>query len=896
MTEQQTPHGEIDWRRRVRDAFAPHGPDDDVIEELAQHARQAYDTARGEGESRTEAIRQVDVQIALWAGDAGLLRRRSTRLASVPPPSSGSRSWLDGAAQDVRYAARVVRRQAGFSLLVITIMALGIAAATTLFSVAYGVLLKPLAWPESDRLIVVKETRGGHRPRFNSFSNAAYRAWREAPSTLEAIAAWSPRILTLTGAGDPARIRVAAVTASLFDVLRVQPLVGNVFQEADERIQPPALVVLSERLWRERFSADPALIGRSIHLEGSMLRVVGVLPDHAAYPDRETLAWVPFHVAPATGNFLSMFEAIARLRPSVTAAQAASEGTARGQHVPDTAMTTMAIFGGTGPVEVAAVSLHDALTSDVRRPVFVLMAAVVLLLATAIANVASLQLARATARRRDMAIRAALGAGGARLTRQLLFESLILGCGGAFVGVALAVALHRALPSILPADFPRLTDVELGLPAIVFACAASVLGALTFGMAPALRARRLNLVESLSDDGAAPAGGRTRTGRARLAIMAGQVAVACILLVGASLFGRSFVKLLNADRGFDPANVLTARLQLPGFAYTPERRAEFVDRTIERLRAVPSVTAVTYSDGPPLGIFGGTAFMLDGRQVQASARTVTPGYFAGMGMRLLAGRDFTDEDVATNRAVFIVNRSFARQYLRSDPVGQRVSGWVREGRGDWEIIGLVDDVRHRGATEPGEPEIYRYRPRSGYRLSVSPTLIVRTAGDPTLLIPTLRAIVRQQDASVVLDSLMTMEDRLLTGLARPRLYAVLLGGFAALALIIAAAGLFGVLSYTVAQRSREIAMRTALGARPFDIVTLVVRQALIIAATGAAVGVPAAMAMAGTVRATLYGVSAMDPLTYVIVPMLLLAATLVACVIPARRASRLDPLRVLKAG
>jgi predicted permease len=901
----------MDWKQRIRLELSRTGtvPDEGILDELAHHARAMYDSARADGASLEEAAHRVELQIPVWAGDAPFLKHLPRRASAVlpspfdsPAPKSSLRagpslsSWLTGIVHDIRYALRLFRRQASFSLLVVIIMALGIGATTTLFSVTYGVLMKPLPWPDADRLVVVKETRGGNRPRFGSFSNAAYLAWREQASTIESIAAWSPSMVTLTGGGEAERIRVAAVTSSLFRVLGAQPLLGSFFTEDDERATPPGVVVLSERLWRQRFSADPAVVGRSIELEGRARTVVGVLPDPLAYPDRETLAWVPFHVRPATGNFLSMFDAIARLRLDASAAQAAAEGSARAGDVPDTAMTTMAIFGSNGPMEVSAAPLHEAVTGDVRRPLVVLLAAVVLLLVTAVANIASLQLARATARRREMAIRAALGAGGARVTRQLVIESLLLGLAGGAAGVALAVLLHRGLPPTLPADFPRLTDVGLGAPVIAFSFALCVIASVAFGVAPALRARRLNLVESLSDDGAAPAGRRTRTARVRLLIMAGQVAIASILLVGASLFGRSFIELLHADRGFDPSNVLTARLQLPNFAFSPERRAVLMAAVVEQLRAVPSVTFVTYSNSAPLGIVGGSAFTMDARQVQASSRDVDPGYFAAMGMRILSGRDFSDGDVASGRPVFVVNRTFARQYLSDRPVGQHVSVSFRDGPSQpWEIIAVVDDVRHRGVTEPGEPEIYRYRERQAGRVSFAPTLIARTSGDPESLAPTLRAIVGQQDNSVVVDSVMTMEDRLLTGLARPRLYAVLLAGFAGLALVIAAVGLFGVMSYTVAQRSRELAVRSALGARRWDIIRLVLREGLGLTVVGLAAGLLLSAWLTRTIAALLYGVSEHDLLTYATVPVVLLLAAAIACIVPARRASRLDPLQVLKA-
>ncbi|HJR58041.1 MAG TPA: ABC transporter permease [Vicinamibacterales bacterium] len=890
------------WRAEISAALAKagHDPDHDVLEELAQHAQAVYDAARADGASPADAATAVERQVAVWAGDAGALERRRRRIAPALPPPAASSSWIAGLAQDVRYSARLFRRQASFSLLVVGTMAAGIAATTLLFSVTYGVLMKPLPWPDADRLVRLKETRGGNPPRFNSFSNAAYLAWQTEPTSIDTIAAWSPRMFTLTGAGDPERIRAIAATASLFTALGARPIIGTVFDVQDETPQG-SVVVLSEGLWRQRFGADPAALGRLVQLDGQLYRIIGVLPDAAGYPDRETRVWVPLRVAPTTGNFLSMFEAVARLRPGVTAAQAAAEGTARGlaaPAAPDMEMVVRAIFGEGGAIQVSATPLRDALTAEVRRPLLVLLAAVGLLFAAATANVASLQLARATTRGREMAIRSALGAGGARVTRQLLIENLFLGLAGGVTGLAAAALLHRVLPAVLPPDFPRLAHLALDLPVAVFALAISIASGIAFGLLPARRARRLNLVESLSEDGMASvgAGRRSRTAQARALIMAGQVAIACVLLIGASLLGRSFLALLSADRGFDPSNVLTARLQLPRFAYSDERRAELVEALTARLRAVPGVQAVTYTDGPPLGIYGGTAFMLDSRQVQAASHTISPGYFAAMGIRIVDGRDFTDEDVATSRPVFIVNRAFARRYLSAEPVGQRVRGWVRKGRGHWEVIGVVDDVRHRGMTEPPELEVYLYREGGVRRVSAAPTFIVRTSGDPVALAPTLRALVRQQDASVVVDSVSTMEDRVMTSLARPRLYAILLGGFAGFAVMIAAVGLLGTLSYTVAQRSRELAVRAALGARPADLIRLVITQGLGVSAVGVAVGLAAGLLMGRAIATLLYDVRPSDALTFALVPVALLLVTIVASFVPALRASRIDPLRVLRTG
>ena len=419
------------------------------------------------------------------------------------------------------------------------------------------------------RLVLLNETRGGNPPRFGAFSNAAFHAWRDSPRTVEGLAAWSQRSATLTGSGDPERIRVVAASASLFQALGVTLLIGSPFTEADETAARGPVVVLSEHLWRQRFSADPGVLGRAVQLDGQAHTVVGVLADAAAFPDRTIRAWLPFRVPPVAGNSLSMFNAIAAVRSDSTPSQAAAEGTSRGRDVPDTAMTTTAIFGNNGAVGITATPMQAAVTADVRRPLMVLLAAVGLLLLAATANVASLQLARATTRRREMAIRAALGAAGGRAMRQLLVESLMLGLTGGAAGLLLASLLHRSLPSLLPADFPRATDLAFDSRVVAFALLASLVTSLLFGVLPALQVRRLDLVGALAEDGGGSAGPSRASGtaRIRLAIMAGQVAVACVLLVGASLLGRSFVRMLNVDRGYDPAGVLAARLSLPAAQY-----------------------------------------------------------------------------------------------------------------------------------------------------------------------------------------------------------------------------------------------------------------------------------------------------------------------------------------
>jgi len=750
------------------------------------------------------------------------------------PPPVTSASPLNGLAQDVRYAIRLLLRQRRYALVAILTMAVGIGATTTLFSVTYGVLMQPLPWKNAARVVVLKETRGGNAPRFGSFSDAAYLAWTEQASTIDGIAAWSERSATLTNAGDPERIRVNAASAGIFSVLGVRPLIGSLFTVRDET---SPVIVISEGLWRQRFGGDPQIVGRTVNLDGSSHVIIGVLPDDAGYPDQQVRAWVPFPVRPARDNSMSMFQALALLRPGTSPAQAAAEGTARGRFAADTGMTTMAIFGSNGPIEITAQPLRDALTADVRRPLIVLLVGVSLLLVTATANIAGLQLARATTRRREISIRAALGAGTARVTRQLLVESLIVSLAGGGAGLAVAWPLHRVLPSLLPPDFPRVAEISISATVIGFALLISVITGVLVGVLPALRVRRFDLIASLAEDSTAPVGGggRTGTARARMLIMAGQIAIACILLVNALLLGRSFSALLSIDRGYNPSGVVIGRVSMPASTHTPARRFGVLSQVLQRLSQTPGVSSAGFTSELPLTPGGSTAaFTLRSRagndgivQVQASPRIVSPRYFAAVGMRVTEGRGFSDDDTDTSAPVAVVNRAFARRYLGRQPIGATVPMGVgyQQEQEDATVIGVIDDARYLTAGNTTQPEIYYVFTQLGGGLPVSTvTLVARTTGDPAALMAPLRTAVRDADATLAAEAVTTLEDRMLRGLARPRLYAILLGGFAAFAVVVAAVGLFGVLSYTLAQRSRELAIRRALGATRVDIVRLVTGQ------------------------------------------------------------------------
>lgn len=516
-----------------------------------------------------------------------------------------------------------------------------------------------------------------------------------------------------------------------------------------------------------------------------------------------------------------------------------------------------------------------------------------------------------------MAVRTALGARTIHLTRQWLSESALVGVAGGLAGVAGAAVILRLLPAILPPDFPRMADVSLDWRAAASAAAATLLASLISGLVPALQSRRVDLAHSLAEDSIATVGGakRSSASRIRATIMVGQIAVACLLMVGAGLLVRSLTALINVDRGYDPHNLLTAQLPLPART-TFAQAAPMLEELQERLRAVPGVSEAAFGNALPLVSAGGMSGLTVPSprdpsvrlQIQTLHRTVSPAYFDAMGLRLIAGRRLTAGDTEGSPPALVVNRSFAAQYLGENPVGQRLNfrgpaaGPVGT-RGTWEVIGVVEDMKQGGLDRAGvlvptgdvnQPEMFSSYRHLGSSFADSVFLIVRTTGDPSTLAPTLRALIREHAPSLVLDSVMTMEDRLMASLAKPRTYAFVLAAFALFALAISGAGLFGVLSYGVAQRTREIGLRSALGARASDLVGLVLRQAVVITVAGLIIGVSAAACLATSLSRVIYGISPYDATSFVVGPILVAFVALMACVAPARRATAIDPLRALR--
>ena len=894
----------MDLQARLRAALITL--DDDVVEELAQHAAAIYASARAEGCDTDEAQRRVEDQIHVWASNPALLRRRPKRDAAIAPPSTASPGF-GAVLQDARYAWRLLKRQPAYAAVLIATMALGISATTVLGSVTYGVLLKPLPWAHAPRLVRLYETRQGSTRRMPALmTNASFLEWRNAPNTLDAIGAWSTSQMLVRGADRPERIRVAAVTPSLLTLLEAVPLIGRTFAPGDEEPGHVPTLLISHGWWQQRFGGRSDILGQTMGLNATTYTIVGVMPPEFAFPDRTTRAWVPLRVPPVvtpgrTGFSLSMFQAIGRLREGVTPAQAAAEGTARGRNAPPHATVAMAVYGSTGPAEVTAIPVLDALTGEVKPAILILLAAVILLLVTAAANAASLQLARATARRRELAIRAALGAGPGRLVRQTLIESLLLGLLGGVAGLALAALMHRALPTLLPSDFPRIADVAFDIRIQAFAVAVSIATGLGCGLLPAWHVRRADVVPALVEDSLAPVGGglRSRTARVRAAIMVGQVAIAAVLLIGSLLLCRSFYSMLHADLGYDATNVLTATMILPDGEFAPERRVQVAEDVVTRLRVIPGITRAAYTTATPFSnVIGLSSFPLRKRDgstqtAQSGSRYVSPGYFAALGQRVVEGREFTDRDAIDAANLVIVNREFSRRYLEGRALGWTILDDDDERPINRQIIGVVDDTVRQSVTDTAEPEMF-YLPQRQPIVHDQFSLVVRSDGDPLAIIGSVREAVRAAAPNAPLEGVTTMERKAAATLSRPRLYAVLLTTFAAFALAIAGVGLFGVLSYMVAQRTREIGVRSALGAQVADIVALVLRQSMAIAGAGVVVGMIASLWLARGLQKFLFGVTPHDFASFAAVGLLLIVVAAIASVVPARRAARVDPVKVLR--
>ena len=803
--------------------------------------------------------------------------------------------------QDVRYGARVLSKSPGFALVSVLTLALGIGANTAIFSVVSAVLVRPLGYPEAERLVKVWEDESA--AGLSSQATVApgnYFDWKAQNQTLEGMAASEFRAFNLTGDGEPERVISNGVEANYFSLIGVRPAAGRDFLAEEDAPGGAKSVVLSHGLWQSRYGADPGVLDKSILLNGEAYRVVGVMP--AGFEFGGARLWVPLALTTeqlSDRNWHNL-EVVARLKPGVTAEQADADIDAI------TARIAAAYPDAAPQMRAAVVPLRDELIGNARRPLAMLLGAVGLVLLIACANTAGMLLARAAARRREIAVRCALGAGRLRIVRQLLTESLLLGAAGGALGLLFALWSFAFLRQLVPAGMQAATELNLDAPVLLFTLGVSILASLGFGLAPALQASRADLNDALKSNTARTGFGGQR--RLRDAFVVTQVALSLVLLVGAGLLVKTLSKLRGQYAELRPESVLTVRTQLSGGQYKEHaRRTDFYERVLSRVRALPGVEAAGYTTAVPLAWKGGmNGLILEGKQPNpglawnAMHRQATPDYFRAIGMTVKEGRAFTDADNETGMLVAVINETMARLYWPGESVvGKRFKIAGPSGNSEthpWlTIVGVVADVRQMGADAPVKSEAYIPQRQAGsFPFHAPRDLVVRTSVEPLSLVSAVREAIREADPAQPVSNVRTMDELLGRETAQRRLGATLVLSFAALALLLAALGIYGVLAYFVTQHVPEIGVRLALGARPADILGLVLRRGMTLTLIGLALGLLAAYALTRLMAGLLFGVSATDPLTYAAVALVIAAVALAACLIPARRAMKIDPMEALR--
>ena len=819
---------------------------------------------------------------------------------------------MDALVQDLRYATASIRRNPAFAAAALSTLALGIGATTAVFSVVYGVLLRPLPFHEPNRLVRLSEEHpGGNSPlRVPMLSNLTYDAWMAAPRTIEQFAAYVSSAYTVTRDGESVRLDGANLTPSLFTMLGETPARGRFFRPEDAAVGAAAVAVLSDRGWRERFGADPSIVGRGVVIDGRPATIVGIARPRLTFPDGDALMWMPLVVPPPSADAvagrrgrMSVMLALARLKPGVTAAQAEAEGTAAAR----TSVRPMAanlLFGVGGPPVVHVRGMVEEMTARVRPALLVLAAGVVCVLLIACANVANLFLSRGVARERELTVRAAIGASAGRLTRQLLTESLVFASVGGVLGLGLASALVTIAGRLAASDFPRLDAVRVDARAVAFTAVATLVTAIVSGLAPAVRGARVSLIGALRGGDAASAGEfrGARGSRLRDVLLAIESAFAVLLLVGAILLARSFARLTHVDAGYTADRVLAAEVYVPG-ADAPDqaaRVAALVSALLDRVRAIPGIEAAGAGNMMPLDratmIAGFPAPWTRPGAEPVSARAlqylITPGYQEALGLRLRQGRLFTDADLSAGTRAWVVNEEFARLYLPPQPLGYRFEQPRDRGPVPVEIVGIVANVLKDGNDRQPQPEVYLLA-RDGGRFSSRFEIVARTAGAPSSAARAVRAVVRELAPEAAVETV-ALSRRVSEAVDQPRFAMSVLLAFAIVALVLASIGLYGVLSYGVSQRRRELGVRAALGAARRDLVALVVREGMATTAVGLAIGLTAAAALTRFMRGALFGVAPLDLASFAAAPAILAIVAVAACLVPARRAAAIDPAAALR--
>ncbi|HWS54264.1 MAG TPA: ABC transporter permease [Pyrinomonadaceae bacterium] len=807
--------------------------------------------------------------------------------------------------QDLRYAVRVMLKQPGFTAVAVVTLALGIGANTAIFSVVDAALLRSLPYREPERLVHLWEAKQNRDFERREASYPDFLDWRaQTGEVFEGVAGYVNRGYTLTGGDAPERVAGAAVTSNFFDLLGVRPAHGRALLEGEDQPGAAAVVLLGHGLWQRRFGGDPAVVGRQITLSGESYTVVGVLAadfNFARVGNAEL--WTGLRPTPnfTTPRYMHWLNVVARLRPGVGPEAAGARLAAVGQAI---AAEDPRAHENTALV---AVPLHEEVVGQVKPVLLAMLVAVGLVLLIACANVANLLLARGAARRKEVAIRVALGASRWRLVRQLLTESVLLAAAGGALGLVVALwgvdLLVAAIPQAQLARMPYLGQLALDPGVLLFTAALSVATGVLFGLMPALDASRADLQEAMKEGGRSS--GTKSAGRLRGALVVSEIAVALVLLVGAGLLVKSLLRMLSVDPGFRTENLLTMRVNLTPQRFADDadgtRRAAFFEELVRRAGALPGVEGAAAVSNLPLSGDGGTGTpSVVGREAppggwsEANLRVISPGYFDVMGVPRASGRVFNERDRVGAAPVVLVNRTFAeRNFGGEDPTGQRITFMFTQGRPPFEIVGVVGDEKIKSLDAQTTPIIY-FPMLQGPDSTAA--LVVRTAADPQGVAGALRTELRALDPEAPLFGVRTMERVIADAPATfmRRYPAYLIGVFAAVALVLASVGIYGVISYAVTQRTRELAIRSALGARRGDLLRLVLRQGMALALAGVAAGLAGAFALTRLLASLLFGVSATDPAVYAAVSLLLLTVALLACLVPARRATKVDPIEALR--
>ncbi len=811
--------------------------------------------------------------------------------------------------QDLRFGIRQMIKAPGFALATILTIALGIGTTTSIFSLVNAVLLRPLPFVDPDRLVVagpVNDRRPEAATSVNSSSYPDFFDWRAQNHSFSTLAECRDNTFTLTGAAEPKHLDGQVVSADFFKVLGVEPALGRGIGMDDEKVGTH-VAVLSHELWRSTFNSDPAIIGRGITIDDKSYTVIGVMPQGFEFPIQTPApqlwtsladdAYDPTGDKPVTAQRgAHMLGLVGRLKPGVSMDQATADLGVIARNLAAQYQDSNKHYNS-----AKIVTLLDYTVGDTRSALRMLFAAVVMMLLVACANVAGLLLARASRRRSEIAIRSAMGASRAQIVRQFLAESVLLSMIGGVLGIFLAVLLLHGVLRVLPSDLPRAASITIDSTVLAFSLAVSLVTGLLFGVLPALRTARVDPSTALRD------GTRTATtgrGQHRLhnALVIAQTAVGLVLLIGAGLLIRSFVRVLQVDPGFDRRNVLTASLSLPDNRYPRDKQIEFYQDILPRLRSLPGVVSVSAGWPLPLASSGiSITFDIEEHPVTESERNISrvsiaePGYFQTLRIPLIRGREFLDTDTTKSKAVVVVNQAFANKYFPGeDPIGKRINPGLDDGvvtDVKREIVGIVGNVKVGHLTRDLVPEMYLPFSQS---VVVSPKLVIRTAADPVSLISAVRGQVAQIDKNLPLYEVRTMDDVFSRSAAQQRFQALLVSAFAVISLLLSAIGLYGLLSYLVAQRTLEIGVRMALGAPRQSVLAMVLRRGMVLAAIGVALGVVASLALTNFLKGMLFGVSPLDAMTFVIVSAVLLLVCFLASSGPAYRAARLDPVKTLR--